>query len=49
MPLYEILSRRPDGHETVHRVEAKDTTAAKQVVIERGLPEDQVVEVTKTS
>jgi len=46
-PLYEVLSRTPLGHETVHRLRAKDAVAARAAVIDGGVPESQVVEVVQ--
>jgi hypothetical protein len=40
--LYEVLVRKDNGHETVHRVQAADVEAAKTAVAE-GLPRDQTV------
>jgi hypothetical protein len=33
--VFEVLTRRPDGHETVHRVRATSQAAAEKAVGER--------------
>ena len=42
MTTFEVLTRRPDGHETVHRFAAADAMAAKAQAVEAGVPADQV-------
>jgi hypothetical protein len=44
---FEVLTRRPDGHETVHRIRAKDAAAATAALVDSGVPQDQVVEVVE--
>ena len=46
-PLFEVLTRRPDGHETVHRLRAPDADSARAQVVESGVPADMVVEVVQ--
>jgi hypothetical protein len=42
--LYEVLTRRPDGHETVIRtVAATETAAVEQVETDHEVPRDRVV------
>lgn len=45
--LYEVLTRRADGHETIHRVVASTEAAARKAVLESGVPDDQIVEVNR--
>jgi hypothetical protein len=42
--VFEVLTRRPDGHETVHRFQAADEKAATDAAISSGVPADQIVE-----
>jgi hypothetical protein len=44
MTTFEVLTRRPDGHETVHRFEAADAEEAKALAVEAGVPADQIVD-----
>jgi hypothetical protein len=44
--LYEVLSRRADGHETVHRVRARSEAEARQLVADGGVPESDVVKAS---
>lgn len=46
-PLFEVLTRKPNGHETVHRHRAKDAAAAQAAVVQSGVPETYVVEVRR--
>lgn len=46
-PLFEVLTRKPNGHETVYRLRAKDDTSATAAVVHSGVPEDQLVEVKR--
>ena len=45
MATFEVLTRKPDGHETVHRFAAADAEEAKAQAVEAGVPADQIVEV----
>ena len=47
--LYEVLTRRPDGHESVHRLRAKDPETATEHVLALGIDPAEVVEVRKVS
>jgi hypothetical protein len=42
---FEVLTRRPDGHETVHRTTTTDERSAREHVVSLGIPRDQIVEV----
>lgn len=45
--LYEVLTRRPDGHETVHRVTASSKAAAiDRLVDDHGVEREHVVDAT---
>jgi hypothetical protein len=46
MTTSEVLTRRPDGHETVHRFQAADEEAAKEAAVESGVPADEIVQAT---
>jgi hypothetical protein len=46
-PLVEVLTRKPNGHETVHRFRATDEAAARAAVVEAGVPHAQIVEATQ--
>jgi hypothetical protein len=48
-PMFEVLTRRSDGHETVHRFWAQDEEEALDQFRERHLPEDQVIEVNQVT
>jgi hypothetical protein len=43
----QVVTRRPDGHETVHRLRAKYAEAATAGVVESGVPTTEVVEVVQ--
>lgn len=42
---FEVLTRRPDGHETVHRATTADERSAREFVVSLGVPREQIVEV----
>jgi hypothetical protein len=42
---FEVLTRRPDGHETVHRTTTADERSAREHVVSLGIPREQIVEV----
>jgi hypothetical protein len=44
MSTFEVLTRRPDGHETVHRFAAADAEEAKAQAVEAGVPANQIVD-----
>jgi hypothetical protein len=46
MATFEVLTRRPDGHETVHRFQAADAGKAKAAAVESGVPADQIVQAS---
>ena len=48
-PVFEVLTRRPDGHETVHRNRAADEADARRQVTDAGVPEEQIVEVVRVT
>lgn len=41
--VYEVLSQRPDGHQTVSRVKAASKAVALDAVVERGVPRAEIV------
>ncbi|MCV2489448.1 hypothetical protein OF117_08710 [Geodermatophilus sp. YIM 151500] len=46
--VFEVLTRRPDGHETVHRVRATSPAAAEQAVMGRLAGDRRGGEIAKT-
>jgi hypothetical protein len=48
-PVFEVLTRRPDGHETVHRHRAESAEDARRAVLDYGVPEEQIVEVLQVT
>ena len=46
-PLWEVVTRRPDGHETLLRTYAPSGDAAVDMLEQRGMDRDQVVEARK--
>jgi hypothetical protein len=48
-PVFEVLTRRPDGHETVHRNRADDQADARRQVLDAGVPAEQIVEVVQVT